>query len=60
MKLSLFSHWAAVIYDYFIFLGTNIKIASIPSSVVVLTADNFNEIVLDEKKDVLVEFYAPW
>lgn len=40
--------------------GTNIKIASIPSSVVVLTADNFNEIVLDEKKDVLVEFYAPW
>ncbi|KZV19473.1 protein disulfide-isomerase like 2-1 [Dorcoceras hygrometricum] len=40
--------------------GTNVKIASIPSSVVVLTSDNFNEIVLDEKKDVLVEFYAPW
>ncbi|XP_073292481.1 protein disulfide-isomerase like 2-1-like [Primulina huaijiensis] len=40
--------------------GTNIKIASMPSSVVVLTTDNFNEIVLDEKKDVLVEFYAPW
>ncbi|KAH6826470.1 thioredoxin family protein [Perilla frutescens var. hirtella] len=40
--------------------GTNVKIASIPSSVVVLTPDNFNEIVLDEKKDVLVEFYAPW
>ncbi|KAK4476726.1 hypothetical protein RD792_015886 [Penstemon davidsonii] len=40
--------------------GTNVKIAAIPSSVVVLTADNFDEIVLDEKKDVLVEFYAPW
>ncbi|KAF3646124.1 putative protein disulfide-isomerase A6 [Capsicum annuum] len=40
--------------------GTNVKIASIPSSVVVLSSDNFNEIVLDETKDVLVEFYAPW
>lgn len=36
------------------------KIASIPSSVVVLTSDNFNEVVLDSSKDVLVEFYAPW
>lgn len=36
------------------------KIASIPSSVVVLSSDNFDEIVLDETKDVLVEFYAPW
>nr|KJB49809.1 hypothetical protein B456_008G141100 [Gossypium raimondii] len=26
----------------------------------VLNADNFDEIVLDETKDVLVEFYAPW
>lgn len=41
-------------------LGTNVKIAAVPSNVVVLTPDNFNEIVLDEKKDVLVEFYAPW
>lgn len=40
--------------------GTNVKIASIPSSVVVLTPENFEEIVLDEKKDVLIEFYAPW
>lgn len=40
--------------------GTNVKLAAIPSSVVVLTPDNFDEIVLDEKKDVLVEFYAPW
>lgn len=40
--------------------GTNVKIASIPSSVVVLSSDNFNEVVLDETKDVLVEFYAPW
>ncbi|KAL3843526.1 hypothetical protein ACJIZ3_000929 [Penstemon smallii] len=40
--------------------GTKVKIAAIPSSVVVLTQDNFDQIVLDEKKDVLVEFYAPW
>ncbi|XP_058213961.1 protein disulfide-isomerase like 2-1-like isoform X1 [Rhododendron vialii] len=40
--------------------GTNVKIAAIPSSVVVLTPDNFDELVLDETKDVLVEFYAPW
>nr|APR64064.1 thioredoxin family protein [Populus tomentosa] len=40
--------------------GTNVKIAAVPSNVAVLTADNFNDIVLDETKDVLVEFYAPW
>ncbi|KAK9070924.1 hypothetical protein SSX86_009492 [Deinandra increscens subsp. villosa] len=39
--------------------GTNVKIAAVPSSVVVLNSDNFNEVVLDGKKDVLVEFYAP-
>lgn len=44
----------------FWYLGTNVKIASIPSSVVVLTPENFEEIVLHEKKDVLIEFYAPW
>ncbi|CAJ1969899.1 unnamed protein product [Sphenostylis stenocarpa] len=40
--------------------GTNVKIATAPSNVVVLTPENFNEVVLDEAKDVLVEFYAPW
>ncbi|CAA2966304.1 probable disulfide-isomerase A6 [Olea europaea subsp. europaea] len=40
--------------------GTSVKLAAVPSDVVVLTPDNFNEIVLDEAKDVLVEFYAPW
>ncbi|KAI3445406.1 hypothetical protein Pfo_002071 [Paulownia fortunei] len=40
--------------------GTNVKIAAIPSNVVVLTPENFDQIALDEKKDVLVEFYAPW
>ncbi|KAJ6723363.1 hypothetical protein OIU74_007850 [Salix koriyanagi] len=39
---------------------TNVKIAAVPSNVVVLTADNFNDIVLDDTKDVLIEFYAPW
>ncbi|KAK8998226.1 hypothetical protein V6N11_083619 [Hibiscus sabdariffa] len=40
--------------------GTNVKIATLPSSVVVLNPDNFDQVVLDETKDVLVEFYAPW
>ncbi|PON89503.1 DnaJ-like [Trema orientale] len=40
--------------------GTNVKIAAVPSNVVVLTSDNFDEIVLNNEKDVLVEFYAPW
>jgi len=40
--------------------GTNVKIAAVPTNVVVLTSDNFNEVVLDDTKDVLVEFYAPW
>lgn len=34
--------------------------AAAPSLVTVLTPDNFDSIVLDESKDVLVEFYAPW
>ncbi|WOL15811.1 hypothetical protein Cni_G24592 [Canna indica] len=40
--------------------GTNVKLATIPSNVVVLTPETFNQVVLDETKDVLVEFYAPW
>ncbi|OAY69097.1 Protein disulfide isomerase-like 2-2 [Ananas comosus] len=40
--------------------GTNVKLAAVPSSVVVLTPENFDQVVLDESKDVLVEFYAPW
>jgi len=40
--------------------GTNVKLATIPSSIVVLTPENFDSVVLDETKDVLVEFYAPW
>lgn len=40
--------------------GTNIKITSVPSSVVILNSDNFDDIVLDTRKNVLVEFYAPW
>lgn len=40
--------------------ATNVKIAAVPSSVVVLTPETFDSVVLDETKDVLVEFYAPW
>ncbi|KAJ1687660.1 hypothetical protein LUZ63_019050 [Rhynchospora breviuscula] len=39
---------------------TNLKLAFVPSHVVVLTSETFVEVVLDETKDVLVEFYAPW
>ncbi|KNA13181.1 hypothetical protein SOVF_119120 [Spinacia oleracea] len=40
--------------------GTNVKIATAPSNVVILSTDNFDEVVMDKSKDVLVEFYAPW
>lgn len=40
--------------------GTSVKIAVVPSDVAVLTPYNFNEIVLNEEKDVLFEFYVPW
>jgi protein disulfide-isomerase A1 len=29
-------------------------------NVATIVGDNFKEVVLDEKKDVLIEFYAPW
>lgn len=40
--------------------GTRAKAATPPSEVVVLTPANFDSVVLDDTKDVLVEFYAPW
>jgi len=40
--------------------GTRGKISKAPSEVVVLDSTNFDSIVLDNTKDVLVEFYAPW
>jgi len=40
--------------------GSQAKIKKAPSSVVELNADNFDSIVMDPSKDVLVEFYAPW
>jgi thioredoxin-like negative regulator of GroEL len=40
--------------------GTRGKVTAAPSEVVVLTPTNFDKVVLDISKDVLVEFYAPW
>lgn len=40
--------------------GTKGKVTTAPSEVVVLTPSNFDKIVVDPTKDVLVEFYAPW
>jgi len=40
--------------------GTNVRIKTAPTSVVILDDSNFDDIVKDETKDVLVEFYAPW
>jgi len=45
---------------YIVNVGTNVKIPSLPPSVVILSPDNFDNVVLDETKNVLVEFYAPW
>ncbi|KAI3916217.1 hypothetical protein MKW98_004658 [Papaver atlanticum] len=39
---------------------TNLKIETVPSDLVVLTDSNFDEVVLDETKNVMVVFYAPW
>lgn len=42
----------------------SIKSEPIPESndgpVTVIVAKNYEKIVMDDKKDVLVEFYAPW
>ncbi|KAI5056425.1 hypothetical protein GOP47_0028732 [Adiantum capillus-veneris] len=40
--------------------GTHVKVSAPVSDVVVLTPENFDSVVLDDGKDVLVEFYAPW
>eukprot|EP01133_Synstelium_polycarpum_P000220 gene220-268_t len=40
--------------------GTNAKVKKAPTNVVDLTPENFEKVVLDKSKDVLVEFYAPW
>lgn len=40
--------------------GLKAFIKKAPTAVTVLTPSNFDSIVLDETKDVLVEFYAPW
>jgi len=40
--------------------GTNARVKKAPSNVVDLDNSNFDKIVLDNTKDVLVEFYAPW
>ena len=41
-------------------VGLNRKLKSAPTSVTVLTEQNFESVVLTSKKHVLVEFYAPW
>lgn len=40
--------------------GANGRIAKPPSNVVVLNKSNFDKVVMDDSKNVLVEFYAPW
>jgi len=40
--------------------GTNARIKKAASNVVDLTDENFDSIVKDSTKDVLVEFFAPW
>jgi len=40
--------------------GSKGKVKKSTSHVVVIDPDNFEKIVLDKTKDVLLEFYAPW
>jgi len=40
--------------------GSNARLKKEATAVTVLDDSNFDRIVLDETKDVLVEFYAPW
>jgi protein disulfide-isomerase A6 len=40
--------------------GLNVRVKTAPSAVTVLDPSNFDHIVKDSNKDVLVEFYAPW
>jgi len=40
--------------------GTRVKTKKAATNVEVLTDANFDKIVMDSSKDVLVEFYAPW
>jgi protein disulfide-isomerase A6 len=39
---------------------TRLKSNKAEEATIVLTPSNFDKIVMDEKNDVLVEFYAPW
>jgi len=41
-------------------VGTKLRIPKEPTFVVDLTPSNFDQIVMNAEKDVLVEFYAPW
>ena len=43
-----------------LFSGTHGRIKKPPTAVTVLEPYNFDEIVMDPEKAVLVEFYAPW
>jgi len=40
--------------------GGNVRIAKPATAVTVLTEDNFEKIVNDPTKNIIVEFYAPW
>lgn len=41
-------------------IGTHVRVKTAPTAVTTLTPDNFDSVVLDPTKNVLVEFYAPW
>lgn len=41
-------------------IGTSRRVKKAPSAVTVLDDSNFDAVVMNPEKDVVVKFYAPW
>ena len=55
---TIFNRFSGCMYDVFLNYSCYMRLVHV--SLQVLVGENFDEIVNDENKDVLIEFYAPW